>query len=355
MNPERNGMAFPGGAGVLPHEPIENLGTISILAVVDDAANERSIADRLAGRRFEVHFVRCLDRAVEALRRRPYDVLTVDLALPGEPGRSLLFRAQMLAPRIPVVLMTGHPDEELERQAVEAGVQDYLVAEEEVAVDLGRRLHHALIRHRQLRRSRQTALRLSQDPETGLTSQRVFLRKLQDALAFAERFREKPALLRVGLGDLGAVRERLGLGPTVRLLWEIGRRLTWCVRRGDSLGRLADDEIAVLLPNAATAPAVRMVAERLRLAASAPFPGGAGARVRASVGGAWFPLDGDTPDGLLRAAKVALEEAQAHGDGRWQLFPGRNLPGWPEDVVTSFRLPEPSRRDVGDGTAGAQP
>lgn len=348
-------MAYPGGAGVLSHEPTENPGTVSILAVVDDAANEQSIADRLAGRRFEVHFVRCLDCAVEALRRRPYDVLMVDLALPAEAGRSLLFRAQMLAPRIPVVLMTGHPDEELERQAVEAGVQDYLVAEEEIPIDLGRRLRHALIRHRQLHRSRQAALRLSQDPETGLTGKTAFLRKLQDVLAFAGRFREKPALLRVGLGDLGEVRERLGPAPTVRLLWEVGRRLTWCVRRGDSLGRLADDEIAVLLLNAATAPAVRMVAERLRLAASVPFPMGAGVRLHPSVGGAWFPLDGDTPDGLLRAAQIALGEARTHGGDRWQLFPGRDLPAWPADMVTALRLPEPARRDTGDGPPGAQP
>lgn len=337
------------------HEASENPCNPSVLTVVADAANERGIADRLAGRRFEVDFVPCLDRAVEALRRRPYDVLVVDLALPGEAGRSLLFRAQMLAPRLPVVLVTGHPDQELELQAIEAGVQDYLVAEGGAPLDLGGRLRYALIRHRHLRRSRQSALRFSQDPETGLTDRRVFLRKLQDVLAFAGRFREKPALLRVGLGNLGEVRERLGPASAVRLLREIGRRLTWCVRRGDSLGRLADDEIAVLLPNAATAPAVRMVAERLRLAASAPFAGGAGVRLRASVGGAWFPLDGDTPDGLVQAAQVALEEARALEDGRCQLFPGCDRPAWPEDVIHAYRLPEPVGREVGDGPAGAQP
>jgi diguanylate cyclase (GGDEF)-like protein len=331
---------------VWSHEAVENPCNPAVLAVVDDAASERAIADRLAGRRFEVDFVPRLERAVEALRRRPYDVLVIDLALPGEAGRSLLFRAQMLASRIPVVLLTGHPDEELELQAIEAGVQDYVVTPGEVPADLGRRLRHALIRHRQLRRSRQSASRLSQDPETGLTGRLAFLRKLQDGLAFAGRFREKPALLRIGLGGLGEVRERLGLASAVRLLGEIGRRLTWCVRRGDSLGRLEDDEIAALLPNAATALAVRMVAERLRLAASAPFEGDGSVRLRVSVGAAWFPLDGDTPNGLLRAARSALEEARTLGEGRCQLFRGHDLPPWPEDVVNAFRLPEPS---------GAQP
>ncbi len=338
-----------------PDEAVENPCNPAVLAVVDDAASERVIAGCLAGRRFEVDFVPQLERAVEALRRRPYDVLVIDLALPGEAGRSLLFRAQMLAPRIPVVLMTGHPDEELELQAIEAGVQDYVVTDGEVP-DLGRRLRQAVIRHRQLRRSRQSASRSSQDPVTGLADRGAFLRKLQDVLAFAGRFREKPCLLLLGLGGLREVYGRLGAARGTRLLREIGRRLTWCVRRADSLGRLGDEEFAVLLPNAAATPAIRMVAERVRFIASTPYErDGDSVRLRASVGAAWFPLDADTPDGLLWAAKSALEEARALGDGRCQLFRGYDLLPWPQDVVNAFRLPEPGGPGTTDGPAGAQP
>jgi diguanylate cyclase (GGDEF)-like protein len=314
-----------------------------VLVVADDPERERTIGERLAGTWRETVAVPRLDQAVEALRRRPFDALLVDLAPAGESGRSTLFRAQMLGHRIPVVLMAGKGDEELALQAVEAGVQECMVTEGEVPADLGPRLCQAVVRHRQLRRSFQAASRSSHDLVTGLIERTAFLRKLQDTLAFAARFREKPSLLIAGLDGFEEAGERLGAARSARLLREIARRLTWCVRRTDALGRLGDRELAVLLPNAASAPAVRMVAERLRLAASAPYESeGVSVRLRACVGAAWYPLDGDTADRLLEAARSALADARALGDGRCQLFKGRDLPPWPEDVVNAFRLtPEP--------------
>jgi diguanylate cyclase (GGDEF)-like protein len=349
---------------VRSHETIENPSTLSVLVVEEDPARERALRGHLAGWRFEVELVPRLERAVEALRLRPYDALLIHLALPGEAGRNSLFRAQMLAHRIPIVLLTGHPDEALGVEAIEAGVQEYLVLEEEMAdggvpAALGRILRHAVTRHRQVRRSRQVA-RISSDPSTGLADRTAFLRKLEDALAFAGRFREKPALLLLGLEPPGEIRERLGPTLGARLLREIGRRLTWCVRRADTLGRLGDEEFALLLPNATTAPAIRVVAERIRLTASAPFEnGGASVRLRASVGAAWYPLDGDTSDSLMEAARSALAEARESSDGRCQLFRGHDLPPWPEDVVKAFRLPDTAgpgvRAGAADGPAGARP
>ncbi len=311
----------------------------AVLAVTDDPERARTIAARLAGPRLATEAVARLDQAVEALRRRPYDALLVDLTLGGEAGRNALFRAQMLAHRIPVVLMTGHADEELGLQAVAAGVQEYVVTDGGIPADLGRRLSQAVVRHQQLRSSRQSASRSTHDPVTGLIRRAVFLRRLQDTLALAERLREKPSLLLLGLSGLPEA-ERLGPARGAGLLREIARRLTWCVRRADTLGHLGDGELAVLLPNAATAPAIRMVAERLRLAASAPHEAKGGSlRLRASVGAAWYPLDGDSPGGLLEAARTALAEARGLGDGRCQLFRGHDLPPWPEDVA-SVLLPE---------------
>jgi diguanylate cyclase (GGDEF)-like protein len=338
------------------HEAVESSSRHSALVVAQDPACARAIRDRLADRRFEVTLVPGLEPAVEALRLRPFDSLLIHLALPAKADRSNLFRAQMLAHRIPIVVLAGHPDEELGPQAIEAGVQEYLVMDGEapeggVPADLGRVLSNAVIRHRQVQRSRRAAARIaSDDPVTGLADRTTFLRKLQDALAFAGRIREKPALLLLGLGEPGSIGERLGPALAPRLLCEIARRLTWCVRRADTLGRLDAEEIALLLPHAAGPQAIRVVAERIRLTASAPF---ASVRLRVSIGAAWYPQDGDTPDGLLRAAESALVEARGLGDGRCQLFRGYDLPPWPEDVVKGFRLSERSETGVGNGPAGA--
>jgi diguanylate cyclase (GGDEF)-like protein len=325
---------------VWSHEAIDGPRRHAVLAVTDDPERARAIAGRLTGPRLATEAVPRLDQAVEALRRRPYDALLVDLALPGEAGRNALFRVQMLAHRIPVVLMTGHADEELALQAVAAGIQEYMVTDGGIPADLGRRLSQAVVRHHQLRRSRQSASRSTHDPLTGLSGKAAFLRKLQDTLELAGRFREKPALLLLASSGFPETGERPGPARGAGLLREIARRLTWCVRRADSLGHLGDGELAVLLPNATAAPAIRMVAERLRLAASAPYEDERGSlRPRANVGAAWYPLDGDSAAGLLEAAQTALAEARTFGDGRCQLFRGHGLPPWPEDVA-SVLLPE---------------
>ena len=339
--------------GVWFPEAIESSSRHSVLVVGDDPFCARAIRDLLASRRFEVEVVPRLERAVEVLRIRPYDTLLIHLALTDEAGRTSLFRAQMLAHRIPIVLLTGHPDEALGAQAVAAGIQEYLILDREgrVPPDLDRALRHAAIRHRQALRGRRSGARAASDPATGLSDQASFLRRLTDILAFAGRFREKPALLLVGLGNLEEARERLGSALGTRLLHEVGRRLTWCVRQADVLGRLGEEEIALLLPHAATPPAIRMVAERIRLAAIAPFES---VRLRANVGAAWYPLDGDTSDRLLQAAGSALAGARELGDGGCQLFRGHDLSPWPEDVVKSFRLPEPEGLEAADRPAGAR-
>ncbi|HEV8578326.1 MAG TPA: GGDEF domain-containing response regulator [Thermoanaerobaculia bacterium] len=330
----------------MSHETIEDPWSLAVLLVEDDPAAARVVRERLASERrghLAVEVVPRLEQAVEALRQRAYDVLLIDLALPREPGLETLLGAQMLAQRIPIVVMTTYPDEELGVRAVEAGIQEYLMTGGGIPADLGGTLRHAAIRHRivaKLRRSCQVAAcRASRDPATGLASRPAFLRKLWDALEFAERFHERPALLLVEPEDFAAVKERLGPVLGANLLQELSRRLSWCVRRSDCLGRLTDEEFAVLVPHAATSPAIRMIAERIRLTFTAPFrTGGPSLRLRASLGAAWYPMDGETVGALVKAAETALAEARDLGGNRCQLFRGHDVPPWPEDVASALSL-----------------
>jgi len=329
----------------MTYDTIENPWCHSVLLVADDPAAAQTVRERLAGERrdrFEVEAVPRLELAVEALRRRAYDVLLIALALPRESAMDTFLRARMLAQRLPIVMMTDYPDEELGLRAVEAGIQDYLHG---IPEDLGRTLRHAAVRHRilaKLRRScHTTASWTSCDPATGLASRASFLRKLRDTLTFAQRFRERPALLLLEPEDFNEIRERLGPVLGGNLLQEIGRRLTWCARRTDCLGRLGEGELAVLLPQAASAAAIRMVAERIRLVFTAPFEtGGPCVRLRVSVGAAWYPQDGETLEDLLGAAESALSEARTFGGNRCRLFHGYDIQPWPEDVLNALALPE---------------
>ena len=81
---------------------------------------------------------------------------------------------------------------------------------------------------------------------------------------------------------------------------------------------------------------------------SAPFEtGGPSLRLRASLGAAWYPQDGETVEALVGAAEAALAEARSLGGNRCQLFRGYDVPPWPEDVGDAFALAETAAGGTG--------
>jgi len=76
-----------------------------------------------------------------------------------------------LAPEVPLVLLTGHDDEELATKALRAGAQDYVCKNNVDNLSLARALRHAMERHRVQSSLRTLALF---DDLTGLYNHRGF-------------------------------------------------------------------------------------------------------------------------------------------------------------------------------------
>ncbi len=107
-----------------------NLDGIRVLLVEDNPGDARLLTELVrdtgAGQWKLVHVDR-LSTALDRLSREPFDVMLLDLSLPDADGLDTLIRAHGEAPRIPIVVLTGHDDEALAVRAVRAGAQDYLV------------------------------------------------------------------------------------------------------------------------------------------------------------------------------------------------------------------------------------
>jgi two-component system cell cycle sensor histidine kinase/response regulator CckA len=107
-----------------------NLDGIRVLLVEDNPGDARLFTELLrdagASRLSMVHVDR-LAVALDRLNRDPFDVMLLDLSLPDANGLDTLVRAHAQAPKIPIVVLTGHDDEALAVRAVRAGAQDYLV------------------------------------------------------------------------------------------------------------------------------------------------------------------------------------------------------------------------------------
>ena len=76
---------------------------------------------------FEVRTASTASEAIEALERRPADVVVLDIHLPDAKGLSAYERVRSLDARTPVILITGHGTTDLAIEAIKHGAYDYLL------------------------------------------------------------------------------------------------------------------------------------------------------------------------------------------------------------------------------------
>jgi diguanylate cyclase (GGDEF)-like protein/PAS domain S-box-containing protein len=159
-------------------------------------------------------------------------------------------------------------------------------------------------------------LQATRDPLTGLINRARFLERVEEALAGGSVV----AVLFLDLDGFKPVNDTIGHEAGDRLLVEVGRRLTTCVRQGDVVARLGGDEFTVLLEGTDVAQATA-VAERMLAAIGQPVTLDDHRRqVAASIGIALGRPGRSKASALLREADVALYQAKAGGKNRVSVF-----------------------------------
>jgi DNA-binding response OmpR family regulator len=100
--------------------------TKTVLVVDDDPAMRRMLAEYLGDHEFFVEMASDGGEMARVLARSPVGLVLLDLKLPDEDGINLL-RALRCASAVPVIVITGHRREEVDRVVgLELGADDYL-------------------------------------------------------------------------------------------------------------------------------------------------------------------------------------------------------------------------------------
>jgi diguanylate cyclase (GGDEF)-like protein len=159
------------------------------------------------------------------------------------------------------------------------------------------------------------------DALTNLPNRTLFREQLEQALRRVTR-NEMVAVLCLDLDRFKGVNDSLGHPIGDELLKEVARRLSGCIREGDTVSRLGGDEFAIVLAGAKLQIAeVSALAGRLIEAVGAPcIIQGHQMIIGTSIGISVAPNDGSDPDQLLKNADMALYRAKADGRGAYRFF-----------------------------------
>jgi DNA-binding NtrC family response regulator len=100
--------------------------TERVLLVDDEEEFVETLAERMRNRGMEVATSNSGGDALELIEAEPYDVVVLDLQMPGMDGIEALAKIKRRQPDIQVVLLTGHATVEKGVEAMKKGALEFL-------------------------------------------------------------------------------------------------------------------------------------------------------------------------------------------------------------------------------------
>ncbi|MGH8298371.1 MAG: putative bifunctional diguanylate cyclase/phosphodiesterase [Steroidobacteraceae bacterium] len=183
------------------------------------------------------------------------------------------------------------------------------------------RAHQAELERHVAERTRQLHHLAHHDPLTQLPNRRQLAGRLAGALARARQTGRRVALLFVDVDNFKSVNDTLGHNFGDQVLRGIAERLQAAAGANSLVARLGGDEFTLLIEELRTVEEVERRAAALVATLQQPLTiEGRALATTASVGASLFPDHADDPEGLLRAADVALFRAKELGRNRFALY-----------------------------------
>ena len=99
----------------------------AILLVDDEEEFVSTLAERLEIRGFESKAAYSGDQALSLIENNDYDVVVLDVKMPGMDGLEVMDQIKARRPEMPVILLTGHGSTKEGMDGMHKGAFDYLM------------------------------------------------------------------------------------------------------------------------------------------------------------------------------------------------------------------------------------
>ncbi|MBD1922053.1 EAL domain-containing protein [Microcoleus sp. FACHB-831] len=208
---------------------------------------------------------------------------------------------------------------EVWREIIKGQAKEWTPEELKLAQALGTHLYMAVMQRRVEDMMRHQA---SHDLLTGLPNRLLFNERLSLALANTHITRgEMLAAVFLDLDCFKTINDTLGHAVGDQLLKSTAKRLTSCLRETDIIARWGGDEFTLLLSPISCAEDAGKIAQRILAVLNVPFKfDGQELYIKASLGIALAPYDGEDAETLLKNADAAMYRAKQQGRNNYQMY-----------------------------------
>ena len=285
-----------------------------------------------------------VQQALEA--GRPYAMAFVDMRMPpGWDGLETIERLWVVDPDMQIVICSAHSDRDWTDVVSRLNNSDKLLVIKkpfeaievmQSANALTRKWHNERMVRQQVENleevvtarthgletaNRQLRHLATHDVLTGLPNRVLMDDRIGQCIAHAERQGQSFAVIVLDLDRFKMVNDSFGHRVGDELLKEVAQRLKGVARDVDTVARLGGDEFVLIITHSPELDAAQGVARRIIEVMQAPVRvAGIELHTSPSMGIAFYPRDGSTPEMLLAHADAAMYHAKQRGRNNFQCF-----------------------------------
>ncbi len=306
---------------------------IRILMVDDDEEDfiiTKDILSNIVNQKYSIEWIPNFEKAEDEIQKDYYDLFLLDYNLGEKSGLDLLNEIMRKNKNIPVIMLTGQNNREIDILAMKNGACDYLVKGKVDPDLMERSIRYAIDKKA---KENQIMYLAYYDQLTNLPNRVFFKEQLNYALSHAIRYKRMLAVLFLDLDNFKVINDSLGHYIGDLLLNEVAKRLFSSVRKGDiisrnslktsidTVARLGGDEFSISLTEINTYEDASIVANRIINSINEPF------NIEnheifsgVSIGISLCPLDSVDAEILLKYADNAMYFTKKHGKNNFEYY-----------------------------------
>ncbi len=192
----------------------------------------RDLLSEVAATAYDIDWVTSYDAAMDKINNSSHDVYLFAYRLGERTGLNLLKDVIAGESHVPIILLTGQGDHDVDVSAMKAGAMDYLVKGQINSFMLERAIRYAIER----KRTEEQIFRMAfYDSLTDLPNRVLFQDRLKQAISHAERNGHLLAVMFLDIDNFKRINDTFGHHLGDELLKGCAERLTAGLRKSDSV------------------------------------------------------------------------------------------------------------------------